>query len=260
MRTITDHLGREITFPYPPKRIVSLVPAITETMYHLQLAKEIVGRTRFCIFPKDKIANAVNIGGTKEIKLHRIQSLQPDLIIAEKEENTQEIVETLEQYFPVYVFEIQTIDDVLRMITDLGDVTNRQNQASKLSVNIQTAFSYVPNLQAKRVAYVIWRNPYMVVGKDTYIQSVLEKLGFINPFTSLEGRYPIVTIEDFERANLDYIFLATEPFPFQEKHFAEFRVMDSKANLKIIDGEMFWYGAKMIEAAAYFRKEFANGV
>ena len=122
---IHDHLGRIVNLKHPPKRIISLVPAITETMYHLGLEKEIVGRTRFCKFPAEKIKQAVNIGGTKDIKLDRIHELKPDLIIAEKEENTKEIVETLEQHYPVFVFEVQHFQDVYRMIQDVGSLTER---------------------------------------------------------------------------------------------------------------------------------------
>src|SRR5690625_5476757 len=96
MKSVVDHLGRQVTYKYPPKRIVSLCPAITETLFHLQLQEEVVGRTRFCIHPHDEVETVINVGGTKDIKLERIQQLQPDLIIAEKEENTKEMVAALE--------------------------------------------------------------------------------------------------------------------------------------------------------------------
>jgi iron complex transport system substrate-binding protein len=256
MFNITDHLGRKIAFSHPPKRIISLVPAITETMYHLGLEDIIIGRTRFCIFPKDKVQRAINIGGTKDIKLDRIHDLKPELIIAEKEENTKEIVETLEQHYPVFVFEVQNIRDVYRMINDLGSITNRKEESIQMIKDIKNKLDNLPNANGKRAAYVIWKKPYMVVGKDTYIQSTLEKMGFINPFTSFNGRYPVITEEDFQKANLDYIFLATEPYPFKEKHLEEFQTLVSDAKPMIIDGEMFWYGAKMIQAADYFRERF----
>lgn len=256
MLTIQDHLGRTITISQPPKRIISLVPAITETMYHLGLENEIIGRTRFCIHPQDKVSKAMNIGGTKEIKLDRIHDLNPDLIIAEKEENTKEIVETLEQHYPVFVFEVKKITDVYRMIQDIGKLTEREEKSLILVEEIQSAFQTLPNVNGKRAAYVIWKKPYMVVGGDTYIQSLLEKFGFINPFTLFEGRYPVVTEEDFLEANLDYIFLATEPYPFREQHLEEFQKMLPNVKVVILDGEMFWYGAKMLEAASYFRSVF----
>ncbi|WP_405097898.1 ABC transporter substrate-binding protein [Oceanobacillus sp. FSL H7-0719] len=249
-----DHLDRMVNLNGKPKRIISLVPAITETMYHLGLEKEIIGRTRFCKFPADKVQEAINIGGTKDIKLERIHELKPDLIIAEKEENTKEIVEILEQHYPVFVFEVQHIKDVYRMIEDLGSLTDRKAAANELINNIQSAFQALPSADGKRAAYVIWRKPYMVVGKDTYIQSLLEEMGFINPFIKADGRYPVVTEEEFLQAELDMILLATEPFPFQEKHFKEFQAFLPNVKPMVIDGEMFWYGAKMVEAADYFKK------
>lgn len=129
MKKIIDHLGRSVTYNYPPKSIISIVPAITETLYSLSLDEQIVGRTRFCKFPEDRVEQALNIGGTKEIKLDRIHSLKPDLIIAEKEENTKKIVETLEKHYPTFVFEIQSINDSLRMIEDLGKLVGKQEKA-----------------------------------------------------------------------------------------------------------------------------------
>lgn len=258
MLTIQDHLERKITLPHPPNRIISLVPAITETMYHLGLEDKIVGRTRFCIHPKDKVKQAINIGGTKEIKLDRIHELKPDLIIAEKEENTKEIVETLEQHYPVFVFEVKEISDVYRMIMDVGKLTKRESESTKLVESINSEFVKLPNVNGKRAAYVIWKKPYMVVGKDTYIQSLLDKMGFINPFTKMEGRYPTVTEEDFHKAELDCILLATEPYPFREKHLEEFQAMLPDVNPIIVDGEMFWYGVRMTQAAGYFREIFSK--
>lgn len=258
MPEIIDHLGRKLEIEGKPQRIISLVPAITETLYHLGLENKIIGRTRFCKFPKDKVKSAANIGGTKDIKLERIHELKPDLIIAEKEENTPKIVETLEKDYPVFVFEIQDFNDVYRMIQDAGKITSHQEEAHTLETNIKTAFKKMPREQNKRVAYVIWKKPYMVVGKETYIQSLLDHMGFINPFIHMEGRYPVVTEEDLLAADLDEILLATEPFPFREKHLDEFQKMLPEVKPRVIDGEMFWYGAKMVEAATYFRKEFQD--
>ncbi|MCZ2256878.1 ABC transporter substrate-binding protein [Sporosarcina sp. G11-34] len=256
MKTVTDHIGRTITYNFPPKRIISLCPGITETLYALKLDSEIIGRTKYCIYPKDKVKNAQVIGGTKEINIAIIRELNPDLIIVEKEENTKDIVEILEKYYPVYVAEVQSIPDAYRMITSIGDLTNRYIEASRLVAKIQTEFLTLPKLNKKRAAYVIWNEPYMVAGKDTYIQSILDEMGFINPFTSMKSRYPIVTVEDFQDAKLDYVLLATEPYPFEEKHKEVFLKMMPNATPIIVDGEMFWYGARMIKAAHYFKQEF----
>ena len=221
-KTVVDRVGRSVTFSFPPKRIVSLCPGITDTLFALNLEEKIVGRTRFCIYPKGKIENVTAVAGTKDIKLEAIQDVRPDLIIVEKEENTKEIVEELEKFFPVYVAEVQSVDDAYEMIGEMGTLTDRNDAATDLINSIQHQFDSLPKGSKKRVAYVIWRKPYMVVGKDTYINSLLEKMGFVNPFTEADGRYPAVTADDFQRAKLDYVLLASEPFPFKEKHFKEF--------------------------------------
>lgn len=255
MRTVTDHLGREVNYAFPPKRIVSFAPAITETMYRLNLDKEVVGRTGFCIHPKGRVEHAKKVGGTKQVKIDRVHELQPDLIIVEKEENTKEMVEQLEKHYPVYCFEVQTVDDAYRMILDLGDITDRRQEAAQLESDIKSAFQELPNIVGTRVAYVIWKNPYMVAGGDTYINSLLQKIGFTNAFETFEGRYPAVTEEDFQQANLDYIFLATEPYPYREKHLGTFQAMMPLTKPDLIDGEMFWYGGRMLDAVAYFNKK-----
>src|SRR5690625_4647469 len=240
IKKITDHLKRPIHITYPPKKIVSLAPAITETLYHLSLNDEIVGRTRFCKFPKAKVDHALNVGGTKDIKLERIHSLKPDLIIVEKEENTKGIVETLEKHYPVFVVEVQSIRDALYMVKQAGKLTNRMEQANSLQQKIQKSYAQLPQVKDKRVAYMIWQRPYMVVGNHTYIQSLLHHLGFINPFVQKEERYPIITLDDLKSAQLDYLFLATEPFPFEDKHVMYFKDVLPNVKTVIIDGEMFW--------------------
>ncbi|MCM3712235.1 ABC transporter substrate-binding protein [Sporosarcina luteola] len=253
-KTVVDRVGRSVTFSFPPKRIVSLCPGITDTLFSLNLDAEIVGRTRFCIHPKGKVENVPVVAGTKDIKLEAILEVQPDLIIVEKEENTKEIVEELEKHFPVYVAEVQSVDDAFRMIEDIGSLTDRNEAASELAGAIREQFESLPKATGKRIAYVIWRKPYMVVGKDTYINSLLEKMGFINPFTEADGRYPAVTADEFLRAELDFVFLSSEPFPFKEKHLKEFLDMMPETEPVLIDGEMFWYGPRMLEAATYFQK------
>lgn len=234
-----------------------MCPGITDTLFALDLEANIVGRTRFCIYPKGKVENVPAIAGTKDIKLDAIQDARPDLIIVEKEENTREIVEELEKHFPVYVAEVQSVDDAYEMIKEMGSLTDRNEAAARLLSDIQHQFSSLPQATGKRIGYVIWRKPYMVVGKDTYINSLLEKMRFINPFTEADGRYPAVTADDFQSAELDYVLLASEPFPFKEKHFKEFLDMMPETEPVLVDGEMFWYGPRMLEAATYFR-QFIN--
>ncbi|ETI69757.1 ABC transporter substrate-binding protein [Neobacillus vireti] len=251
---VTDHLGRHVNLSAVPKRIISICPAITETLFALGLEKEIVGRTKYCIFPKEDVENVPIVGGTKEVNEETIRDLQPDLILAEKEENTKEIVHALEKIAPVFVLEVQKIDEAYRLIETLGLLTNREKQAKSLITTCKTSFPDRSCKQNLNAAYVIWRKPYMVVGGTTYINDVLHTLGFRNPFGKEESRYPMVTKEELADANLDVLLLASEPFPFQEKHLAEFQAFLPNTNIFLVDGEMFWYGAKMVIAGAYLKK------
>ncbi|ARK24196.1 iron ABC transporter substrate-binding protein [Sporosarcina sp. P37] len=253
-KEITDHLGRTVVYNFPPKRIVTLCPGITETLFGIGLEEEIVGRTRYCIYP-EQAKTVPAVAGTKDLQLEKIHATKPDLIIMEKEENTQEMVEELSAFYPVYVAEVQKIDEAYRMITDMGILTDREEQARSLCSDIKQAFSELPALPAARVAYVIWKKPYMAAGKDTYINSLLQEMGFITPFAESADRYPALTEEQFKDANLDLVLLSSEPYPFKEKQQAEFQKMLPDSAIQLIDGEMFWYGVRMLEGAKYF-KEF----
>lgn len=252
-KTFVDHLNRNVLIDFPPQRIISLCPGITETLFALQLGERIVGRTRYCIFPKEQVKQVPIVGGTKEMDIEKIRSLEPDLIILEKEENTAEMAAALEPHFPVFIAEVQSIPDAYRMIQSIGEVTNRQKEADELKEVIQTSFQSLPRVTGQRAAYIIWKKPYMAVGDTTYINSVLNTLGFINPFAAKEGRYPVLTEEDFRQANLDYLFLASEPYPYRDKHIAEFQTMIPGTKVICVDGEMFWYGSRMKTAADYFK-------
>ncbi|WP_193768977.1 ABC transporter substrate-binding protein [Metasolibacillus meyeri] len=252
MRTITDHIGRQVLCSSEPKRIISICPAITETLFALGAEEQLVGRTKYCIFPKGQIEKLTAVGGTKQVDVDVIKQLQPDLILAEKEENTEEIVKQLEQIAPVFVAEVQSIEDGYRFIDTLGMLTNRHDKATELVGASRAGFASLAQQNRGRAAYVIWRKPYMVVGATTYINDVLARLGFDNPLARAEGRYPSVSKEQFQEAQLDVLFLASEPFPYSEKYLAEFQAFLPNTKIVLVDGEMFWYGAKMVEATAYF--------
>ena len=249
---IVDELQRSVTINEKPQRIVSLCPAITETLFALGVGDRVVGRTKFCIFPSEAAAVQA-VGGTKDVRYDDIAALQPHIIFCEKEENTKEIVETLEQQFPVYVAQVESIKQAYTMIEKVGIVTQAEDEAKALIDRIQN-ISF-PTMTG-RAAYMMWRKPYMVVGATTYINDVLETIGFTNPFTAFDGRYPTVTVEQLQEAQLDYLLLSSEPFPFQQKHIEELQAHLPNTRIQLIDGEMFWYGAKMVEAATYLQAYF----
>ena len=254
---LTDHIGRQVTIPTTPKRIISICPAITETLFALGLQDEIIGRTKYCIFPEGIVESVETVGGTKEVKEEKIRALQPDLILAEKEENTLEIVHALEKIAPVFVLEVQSIQDAYRFTKTLGALTNKKSEAAQLMDACKAVFPSSRE-QVKNAAYVIWRKPYMVVGKSTYINDVLHTLGFHNPFVKEGSRYPAVTKEGLADANLDVLFLASEPFPYKEKHIEEFQAFLPNTKIVLVEGEMFWYGSRMEIAGSYLERLATN--
>ncbi len=245
---IRDHLGRRLVLDLPAQRIISLCPSITETLYSLGAGSNVVGRTRFCIHPQPDVKNALNVGGTKDVNLPRIASLQPDLIVAEKEENTKEIVETLERDYHVFVGDVKTVVDALRLIRDLGKLTGKKDEAATLVRTIQDLLPVGEFLPNYSYAYMIWKNPEMAVGHDTYIDDLLSRFGFQNALSKMPGRYPQVSMEMLEELSPDVVFLASEPYPFSgdDQDFFSDYLPDS--TIMPIDGEIAWYGSRMVNA------------
>lgn len=241
-----------------PKRIVSLVPSQTELLYYLDLEDEVIGITKFCIHPNKWFKNKTRIGGVKSIDIKKIIELKPDLIIANKEENIKEQIEHLQKLFPVHVTDVSTLAEAYEMIDTIGTLTHTQAKAINLINDIKNCFSSLHNThkQPKKVCYLIWRNPYMTIGGDTFINDMLQQAGFINIFKE-QTRYPTTTLEEINYLQPDYIFLSSEPYPFKEKHIAEIQTAYPQLypKLKLVDGEMFtWYGSRLLKSVAYFKQ------
>jgi ABC-type Fe3+-hydroxamate transport system substrate-binding protein len=253
-RKFVDQMGRQVHVPLEPKRIISLVPSQTELLYDLGLDSEVIGITKFCIHPAAWFRVKQRIGGTKQLNLELIRSLNPDLIIGNKEENTKEDIEALAKEFPVWMSDISTFDDALSMIDVLGDIVNRKDEAELLVEEITEAFTPLENLgQQKTFLYFIWDEPAFVAGKNTFIDSMLTKIGFQNACE--QSRYP--SLSDVAPATVDHIFLSSEPFPFKSEHVNKFQAIFPNAQIHLIDGEMCsWYGSRMKLAATYFEEFF----
>lgn len=234
-------------------RIVSLVPSITETLFDFGLtADEVVGRTKFCIHPANLLRNVAIIGGTKTLNIEKIKSLNPDLIIANKEENEKLQVEELMTDFKVWVTDISTIEDNHQFISDLGTLLNKKELAQSLNERIAHIFTIKKNPLLQKVAYLIWKNPYMTVGDDTFINEVLENIGGENLFKDRK-RYPEVTVEELK--NADQVFLSSEPFPFQQKHIDELQKELPDKQMILVDGEAFsWFGTHLLQVEDYLRE------
>ena len=260
MQTSTDQTGRTIHFPDSPQRIVSLVPSQTELLHDLGLEEEVIGITKFCIHPAEWYRNKKRIGGTKQLDIELIRSLKPDLIIANKEENEQSQIEALSAHFPVWISDIQTFSGAKKMILEVGKITGHYFEAIGLLKKIDTAFDELASEVKKRIpqraAYLIWNNPMMAAGNNTFINSMLEACGFVNAFHHL-SRYPEITDAGLLEANPDYILLSSEPFPFNQKHQEEFTRRFPGTKILCVDGEMFsWYGSRLQYAPAYFLSLF----
>jgi ABC-type Fe3+-hydroxamate transport system substrate-binding protein len=232
--------------------MVSVVPSQTELLYDLGLEEEVVGITKFCVHPESWFRSKTRIGGTKQLHIDKIRELRPDLIIANKEENTQEQIEELAAEFPVWISDIQTIEQGLEMIAQVGELCDKRDAAQQIIIDIQQGFSQLQKARtAKRVAYFIWYRPWMSVGRDTFISDMIERVGWKNVFAD-RTRYPEISLEELAAAKPEIVLLSSEPFPFKEKHIAEIKAVLPDAEVLLVDGEMFsWYGSRMREAAGY---------
>jgi len=255
--TFTDQLNRQIELPlYPPRRIVSLVPSQTELLYELGLDDEVVGITKFCVHPGAWFRTKTRVGGTKNIHLDRIRRLEPDLIIGNKEENIKRKIEQLDVEYPVWISEVTTLADALAMIRQVGVLVGHRSKALELAESIEAGFRALPPVPAaarRRVAYLIWNDPLMVAGGDTFIHHMLEQAGYVNAFAE-QSRYPAIPQGTLEAMAPELIFLSSEPFPFREKHIQHFKRLCPEAVIILVDGEIFsWYGSRLAKAPAYFR-------
>lgn len=262
MKQFTDQLGTTHTFEHTPSRIVSLVPSQTETLFDLGLEDELVGVTKFCVHPFHLKATKTIIGGTKQINIAKIQALQPDIIIANKEENTLEIVAQLKEICPVWVTDVLTIEDSIQVIRDFGNLFNKRTDAQKwiqkITFGLTDFQEFIKSKSAQKTAYFIWANPYMVAAGETYINEILKLNKFENIYDSnpkYEGRYPEVIIQKIRiQGDPELVLLSSEPFPFADEHAFELGRHTHHARTVFVDGEYFsWHGTRLVKAFDYFK-------
>ena len=251
----TDQCGRIVEIPDTPKRIVSLVPSQTELLFDLGLRDEVLGITKFCIHPDEWFRSKHRVGGTKNVNTKLIDDLQPDLILANKEENVKEQIEGLAKKWPVWVSDINNLEEALAMILQIGQLTGKFQQADHLQNQIRTAFrSLIVKDKKPRTAYLIWKEPYMTVGGDSFIHAMLEHAGLDNVFKE-QQRYPETNPDELRSLNCEVVLLSSEPYPFREKQIEELYKQLPGTQILLADGEMFsWYGSRLLQAPAYFQK------
>jgi len=256
MPLYTDQTNHVIQLETPPNRIISLVPSQTELLCDLGLTDRLAGITKFCVHPREVFTSKTRVGGTKSVKTDLVRRLEPDLIIANKEENVREQVEELRRYYPVWTSDINHLEDAYDMMAAIGELTGTKPEAGKIIKTVKAGFAQLAAapVAPRRAAYLVWQNPFMTIGGDTFISDMLQRCGWTNVFAG-RLRYPEITPEELRAAQCDLLLLSSEPFPFKEKHVKEWEQRLPGTKVLLADGEMFsWYGSRLLLAPEYFRQ------
>ena len=244
-----------ILLDHVPKRIISLVPSQTEYLYDLGLEEEVIGITKFCIHPASWRKTKTIIGGTKNVSIDKVRALKPDLIIGNKEENSKDDIEQLRSIAPVWMSDIYTLQDALEMMQMIGEITKKEDRANTIIATIEKQFSELKDHQPVKqesVLYLIWDKPVIGVASNTFIDDVLKRAGFSNILVDQE-RYP--QLNSLKELNPTYVFLSSEPYPFQEKHMQQFQQIFPNSKIKLVDGELFsWYGSRLLKSVSYLNQ------
>ncbi len=254
---LTDSVGEKICFDRSPNKIISLVPSLSELLCDLGLEEKIVGITKFCVHPPALKQQKTIVGGTKNVRCEKIKALSPDLIIANKEENTLEMVSQLRHIAPVYVTDIMTINDNLDVISTFGRIFDCEERAAILANDLSKAAAgfqkYMEDKISRKAAYFIWKDPYMAAGAQTFINELMSISKFDNLFQSAP-RYPEIKLKEIlVREHPEIILLSSEPYPFKEKNVLEMKEIFPGSKVFLVDGEMFsWYGSRPLKAFKYF--------
>lgn len=256
MLRFTDQLGREVRLAHPPQRIVSVVPSQTELLADLGLDDQVLGITKFCIHPEAWFRSKTRVGGTKTLHLDRIRALRPDLVIANKEENTREQIEALEQEFPVWISDIQNLEQALDMIRRLSVLCSREEAGIQLVSDLENRLVFPAATSATATClYFIWKSPWMSVNKHTFIHDMLQRLGFTNVCANHPSRYPEISEAEMREFAPDFVFLSSEPYPFKAAHIAWFQEHLPNSRIMLVDGEAFsWYGSRLLKTADYLHQ------
>ena len=231
-------------------RVVSLVPSQSELLADLGVAP--VGVTRFCVHPTSLKERATIVGGTKQVDVEKVRALRPDWILANKEENTPAMVEARSDLAPVHVTDVRTLDDALAMIETVGRHVGKRAPAARLARTIAERFDALSTFEPLRCAYLIWRDPLMTVGGDTFISDVMARAGLINAFAD-QTRYPITTPDELSRLNLDAVLLSSEPFPFSHPMSSRWKTSPARLPFWSTASRFRGTGAVLLHAPGYLR-------
>jgi ABC-type Fe3+-hydroxamate transport system substrate-binding protein len=259
---LVDAIGTRHETAGESARIVSLVPSVTELLFDLGLAGQIVGRTGFCIHPRQAVRKVPKVGGTKTIDVARIKRLQPTHLVVNVDENPRPLVEALARFVPhVVVTHPLGPHDNLRLYRLMGGIFGRESEAQALCRRFEAVCeevaAAVSEWPPQKVLYLIWKSPWMTVSSDTYISRMLATVGWQTIAPSSNARYPSVDITAPTAAQASFILLSSEPYAFRERHCVE--ILDllppgAKTRVALIDGAMTsWYGSRAIAGLTYLR-------
>ena len=261
-RSFTDPTGRTIEIPYPPGRIVSLVPSITETLYDLGVWDKVAGCTGWCTRPAHAVKGMRRVGGVKRnMNWKRLREIEPELVLANAEEQAPDVLERLCDEFPTWVSVPRTVAEAVAAIRDLAEVLGAPHDGEDIAVRAEMAADEARRQASDRpgirVLYLVWREPYMTVSGDTFIHDMLAICGAENVYASAGKRYPEITLEDAARRKVDLVLLPDEPFRYKEEHVGEFESLG--AEVKLVSGDnICWPGSRMVEGIGYLSKTVAD--
>lgn len=233
-------------------RIVSLVPSITELVCELGLADELVGRTGFCIHPQEVLQRIPKVGGTKSVNLKKIRELAPTHVIVNVDENRKQTAEALAEFVPnvVVTHPLAPLDN-LALYRQIGSAFGRRREAEDLCSRFEAVLQSVKeqDFQPRKVLYLIWKDPWMTVSRDTYVSRTLLLFGMQTVPGEAKKRYP--ELDSLDATGAELILLSSEPYRFRQSHRDELQA-SQKQPVHLIDGEMTsWYGSRAIQGLRY---------
>lgn len=242
-------------------RIISLVPSITELVCELGLADQLVGRTGFCIHPKETLKRIPKVGGTKSVKLDKIRALAPTHVIVNVDENKKETADALAAFVPnlIVTHPLAPLDN-LALYRQIGTAFAKVRDAESLCARFESVYENVlkKKFRDKNVLYLIWKKPWTTVSRDTYVSRTLGLFGLHTLPVSAGARYPEISLEETWLKDVESVLLSSEPYRFQQKHLDEISSALGKP-ARLIDGEMTsWYGSRAIRGLRYLAEYSAT--
>ena len=262
-----DAYKRCVVLPRVPRRIISLVPSITETVFALGAGERVVGVTAYCTHPPDGLAGVTRVGGTKDPDLDTIERLEPDLVIVNDEENRREDFSLLEKRgVPLYVTAPRTVAEGIRLVEQLGPLIGCQAQARTLALSLRRQYAEstagLESVERLRVFCPIWRKPWMSFNRETYSDDMLWRCGGENIFRAQDERYFSLCLDEVVAADPQIVLLPSEPYPFAEKHFVHLSPLQETAagrggHCYCVDGmALCWYGPRIAHGLTQLARLF----